>query len=228
MSSVPQKQNLCVYRFRCCKQGAALQEHAPAAADRSCSRDRPTCLSPELAALIADAAVEHCTAGAAGSRGTSRALVCVADDGTADPRDFECSEPAHVAGGNDGSYHHIPRWAAASRQPPAASWHDGQPGGNGSSQAVESCVRWSAATASTLGMLPAASSRPQQRPVPSRPPPDIPRIKFPSTKAGKQVQRRCITSSGAWMAMQNSFCLAQPCVILVWQEHSRARPAEDL
>eukprot|EP00892_Ulva_mutabilis_P009300 jgi/Ulvmu1/6742/UM030_0077.1 len=157
--------------------------------------DRSTCLSPELAALIADAAVEHCTSGAA----ASRAVVCI------EPRDSTHNMLSGSAAQHGcTSDRHAPphRWGGGARRYGAASWNGSQSAGAGSSHAAESCVRWSAATGSTLGTGPSVMHRPREHALSqklqtvSRPPMDIPRIQFPATKAGMKIQRRYMRKKG--------------------------------
>lgn len=150
-------------------------------------RGRATCLSPELAALIADAAVEHCTSGAPpAARPTSRALVCVAGEDTAHRHtrgEHELHAPAA-----EGLNHRPPsRWALSSQHAGAAPMQGmhGLEGGGG--YYGSAWAPWSTATGSTLGALPLA----HHMAGPPRVMPEIPRIKFPETKAGRRIQRRC-------------------------------------
>lgn len=139
-------------------------------------RGGATCLSPELAALIADAAVEHCTSGAAAG---SRALVRVAPD-----------TEAHMAAGGGSSHHGLPpRTVVVSQHSAMAGRPHSMYGGASEGGFVADVgARW---PTSALGALPTAVPLSQHRPGASRVLQDIPRIKFPETKAGRQIQRLC-------------------------------------
>lgn len=176
----------------------------PVRAATNGDRGGATCLSPELAALIADAAVEHCTAGAPASRPASRALVCVTSDNEAHGVAAE-GPMRHMRASRAVA---LPQHAAMAAHP-----HSMYGGAVDGGFVADAGARWSTASASTLGALPAAM--PQYQPGASRVLQEIPRIKFPETKAGRQIQRLCgpdlrmlgilsafVISAGSWMVCE--------------------------